>query len=364
MLTMNPNNETDYQNPESQDDFSGSQAPNNGLEEMHSAFEGTTVTEEAHDTDNPPAEDTQTTDVFTEDESAVQKAIEPSEDLVAEPTVQPEVTEAPTPEAAAPEDLQESAAEPEQTAPTEDEESSVIVVRAEKKSEPESQPEPVVSPAPESRPEEPTPKPVLQPQEQSSVTEVSVASGAAAASAASKGNKKFLVTIIMLVLFAIGAVAAVYLWQSKEVQSLSSENTSLTEQLKAANAVGESDQNTQQTTPAGTIPRSEAKQDYVLVPGTVTVGDNGDTTLLPYMKVGMGVEEIWLEYGTSPTALTEQTERQSKEIGMGDPNTYVAKTFVLKSSELTPGTNYYYRVAGKVGSAVVYSGVAGFTSAK
>ena len=182
-------------------------------------------------------------------------------------------------------------------------------------------------------------------------------------------NKKFIAVVVALVLLAVAGTAGAYLWQNQQVQSLSEENTKLSTQLAAAQKMTNAKQTTEQATPAGTVARSQEQADYRLVAGTVDL--NKDNTrqadsiyIEPYMMHDGELEEIWLEYGTSPSSLTEQTERESEEIGMGDVGTYRQWPFALKKSSFESGKTYFYRVAAKNGSTVIYSGVAAFTATK
>ena len=166
------------------------------------------------------------------------------------------------------------------------------------------------------------------------------------------------ILLVLLFLLLLAAVAGAYFYQQGKVDDANTARatadkkaTSLQSQLTAAQSKAATTKTTP-TTPA---------VNYNVVTGAAVPGTVGLASVNGLYKPGT-VEEIWLEYGTTPDALKTATTHITQGLGAGDANTYAQQTFKLTG--LTSGQNYFYHVAAKAKGVTVYGGTASFTATK
>jgi flagellar basal body-associated protein FliL len=173
-----------------------------------------------------------------------------------------------------------------------------------------------------------------------------------------KKSKLKTILLALLVLLLVAAVAGAYLYQQGKVDDATTAQAaadkkvaSLQSQLTAAESKASTTKTTS-TTPAA---------DYTVVTGNVVSQAAGTASVNTLYKPT--IKEIWLEYGTTPDALSVASKHVIDELGAGDANSYGQQNFSLTS--LKAGQNYFYRVAAKsAAGTTIYGGVASFTAAK
>lgn len=171
----------------------------------------------------------------------------------------------------------------------------------------------------------------------------------------SKGKAVLLVLLFLLLLAAIGGV---YYWQHGKYDSLATAKTAADKQIVSL----QSQLNAKTTAPKATTPTpAAATPNYNVVTGNVTTQAATTASISALYKPG-SIDEIWLEYGTTPDKLATATPHITQGLGAGDANTYAQQIF--KVTGLTAGQNYFYHVAAKSKGATVYGGTASFTAVK
>lgn len=183
-------------------------------------------------------------------------------------------------------------------------------------------------------------------------------------------KKKAVLRIILTLIVAALAAASVYYWQQGKASDLKSqleaktaENATLKQQAETANDLpagnNESAPETD-TTPATTI------SEDLIAGNTDTNRTDGKVLIDAVFKRTLNPSALWVEYGTDPSKLDKATEKITKGLGAGDSQQPYALGFttVINNSQLTPGTNYYYRTAATVSGKTLYSGVATFVTTK
>lgn len=181
-------------------------------------------------------------------------------------------------------------------------------------------------------------------------------------------NLKYIVITVVVAALALCGMAGVYVWQHKQVSDAEARNAALGAQLASANNAQEAaaDKSASDSEKASTNPAAS----YQIVPGQVDFDENshrGQADMMyvdAYVKPSDDLKEIWLEYGTNPAALNLQTAHITQELGLGDAGNYGNFAFTIKKSSLTPGVDYFYRVAYKTGTTTSYTSIAAFTSPK
>lgn len=161
--------------------------------------------------------------------------------------------------------------------------------------------------------------------------------------------------VITALLLAAAAGAGVYAWRQQSIAQLQRENQQLKSQLVSQNDTNQTETATADqpdtAVTSGDAPRSQALINDTFISGQVAFKNN-DVHITVYEKV-LDVEEMWIEWGTDPKVLDNQTAKQS-DLGAG-ADTYDTRTFVIPQSELSSTQTYFYRVAAKSGSEIRYS---------
>lgn len=184
-----------------------------------------------------------------------------------------------------------------------------------------------------------------------------------------KSKIRSVLRILLILIIAALAAGGVYYWQQGKASELRS-------QLDAKTAENATLQ--QQADSADDLPAVSDKPDVAASSSNSTISEdliagNADTNRTDgkvmvgaIFKYSLNPSAVWVEYGTSPTKLDKSSEKLTKGLGAGDPSAVYATGFdiFITNSQLTPGTNYYYRTAATVGGKTLYSGVASFVTVK
>lgn len=150
---------------------------------------------------------------------------------------------------------------------------------------------------------------------------------------ASSKRKRLIVGIIAALFVIVSGFAGMYAWQHRD---LSSENDTTQEQLIVGQVDFDND-------------HKRGTNDEMFIDGLIEPGD---------------LDEAWIEYGTDPDALNQQTDHIGSELGEGEAGTYSNYGFTLHKDKLTAGATYFYRVAASQGEDTIYSGLASFSAQK
>ncbi len=169
---------------------------------------------------------------------------------------------------------------------------------------------------------------------------------------------KFLALLFLLAL--IGAIG--YILHQKHISSLEKDRAQLQQQVgtlqSQLNGLEKSDEQ-----PAATPDSDSAatKSTLAVVTGSTSTV-TADNVMVSVLYQPGTVEEIWVEAGTRPDALTLSSKHLRDGLGAGSENQYSDKSFGL--TDLKPGTRYFYRAAAKVKGQTVYGGVSSFVTTK
>ena len=210
---------------------------------------------------------------------------------------------------------------------------------------------PVAPPAPSQQQPAPTPAPataVVQPSKP-------------------KRSLKKVLQGLLLILLIVAAAGGVYYWQHQQLQDLQKDNTALNGQLSTAKLQLEQQKVTSKALvdvadKAQSAAKTTSPTSDLLLPGEVSKKTTNSATLSALRKPAATMTAVWIEYGTDPAKLSKSTEHQTKELGLGTAGSFVSSEFNV--TQLTSGTQYYYRVAATESGKTIYSGVAGFTVLK
>lgn len=173
-----------------------------------------------------------------------------------------------------------------------------------------------------------------------------------------KKGKAKAALLSLLFLLLLAAVAGVYYWQQGKVNDAATAKTAVEKQVAALQSqLSAAQTKAKDTKPATTTPAAN----YNVVTGNASALAQTTATVNSLYKPG-SIDEIWLEYGTTPDALKTATPHITQGLGAGDANTYAQQVFKLTG--LTGGQNYFYHVAAKSKGATVYGGTASFTTTK
>lgn len=168
-------------------------------------------------------------------------------------------------------------------------------------------------------------------------------------------GKAVLLTLLFLLLLA--AIGGVYYWQHGKYDTLATAKTAADKQIVSL----QSQLNAKATTPKPVATTPATTPNYNVVTGNVTTQAATTASVSALYKPG-SVDEIWLEYGTTPDKLSTATAHVTQGLGAGDANNYAQQVFKLTG--LSAGQNYFYHVAAKSKGATVYGGIASFTAVK
>ena len=166
------------------------------------------------------------------------------------------------------------------------------------------------------------------------------------------------VLLALLVLLLLAAVAGVYYWQQGKVNDATTAKTAVENQVATLKSQLSSAEAKAKDTKAAT---ATPAANYNVVTGDATVLAQTTATVNSLYKPG-SVDEIWLEYGTTPDALKTATPHITQGLGAGDATTYAQQAFKLTG--LSGGQNYFYHVAAKSKGVTLYGGTASFTTTK
>lgn len=168
------------------------------------------------------------------------------------------------------------------------------------------------------------------------------------------GFKKFLKFLGVLMLLAAAAGGA-YCWQQQRLDNVQAERSNLQSQVKTLQTQLRAEKNSGKTV---TVPGAAVTSD--IITGTVVTNSETSPTVSVF-RLGTA-SELWVEVGTSPTALNLSTKHLTQGLGEGTPGQYAEEQFGFL--DLKPGTKYFYRAAAKVKGQTVYGGVTAFTTLK
>jgi type II secretory pathway pseudopilin PulG len=177
-----------------------------------------------------------------------------------------------------------------------------------------------------------------------------------------KSKAKWLIVLLLVLFLAALGLAG---WQYTQAKSLKDDKAALASKVDSANqeaAKAKADASkavASAKSQTASTPASTTSTD--IVTGAVASKSDGTAQASALYLPGK-VTAIWLEYGTSPTALSTATPKVTQGLGEGTAGSYANQGFNL--SKLTAGTNYFYRVAATQNGKTIYGGTATFTQAK
>jgi type II secretory pathway pseudopilin PulG len=176
-----------------------------------------------------------------------------------------------------------------------------------------------------------------------------------------KSKAKWLIVLLVILLLAALGLAG---WQYMQAKSLKDDKAALAGKVETANqelakAKADASKAVESAKSSASTPASTTTTD--IVTGAVASKSDGTAQANALYLPGK-VTAIWLEYGTSPTALSTATPKVTQGLGEGTAGSYASQGFNL--SKLTAGTNYFYRVAATQNGKTIYGGTASFTQAK
>ncbi len=180
-----------------------------------------------------------------------------------------------------------------------------------------------------------------------------------------KPKKKSKIALLVLAVLLVGAggFGAAYFWQSSsnsqsanQVQNLEQQVSDLQQQLSASQQEAEDAESEEATA---------ANPD--LIPGNVdTSREDNQVAITAVYKYSLEPTEVWIEYGTDPTKLDQESDKVTEDLGAGDDKAVYSSgpEFLIADSKLEAGTTYYYRTVATIDDKTASGPVASFTTAK
>jgi hypothetical protein len=200
-------------------------------------------------------------------------------------------------------------------------------------------------------PQQPQPQPVTQASQQ-------------------HNHMRFFLALGLLIILTVVGLYGIYSWQHGKVTAADTKNQTLSTKVDQLQKAAVTTTQKTATKPTSSTPASVAVQKQIVTGqvdfDTQNLRGQPGIMFIEALALGSGnLRDIWVDYGSAPDALNLQTEHVTKELGLGDANTYGSFTFTLAKSKLQPGTNYFYQVSAKFADgSIIHGGVAGFTSLK
>ncbi|MEO5627421.1 MAG: hypothetical protein ABIQ89_00860 [Candidatus Saccharimonadales bacterium] len=175
-------------------------------------------------------------------------------------------------------------------------------------------------------------------------------------------NKRNYLGIVIGLVLALTALYGVYYWQNSKVKDA-------TQKLKAANTqvVALKASQNAATAVQPTAPASTDSINTDLIPGQAEMTrSDGRLLITGVYKTTNIPQELWLDYGATPTNLDKSTLHATKGLGeVGPTDAYsFGQSLEIPKVSVTAGQTYFYRVSAKLDGKTSHSAIASFTVSK